>query len=204
MASLPPRQARLRFRALLAPIVLCSALLLGAACTDSGDRPTPTTGPGSVPTAPPLASVPSPTIVTGSATPTGTGTPTTGTGAAGANAGEQSYTVVAGDVLTSIAVKFDVPSAQIRTLNNLTTDTLQIGQKLRIPAKTAASGTPPPSTSPGSASTYTVKAGDTAFGIALQFDTTTEALERANSVQRGGLDNLQLGQVVKLPPPGQR
>ena len=53
-------------------------------------------------------------------------------------------------------------------------------------------------------STYTVKAGDTAFGIALQFDTTTEALERANGVAKGGLDNLQLGQVVKLPPPGQR
>ena len=204
MAPLPPRQARLRFRATLAPIALCSALFLAAACTGGSDKATPTSGPGTVPTAPPLASVPSPTIVTGSATPTTTGTPTTGTGAAGANAAEQSYTVVAGDVLTSIAVKFDVPSAQIRALNNLTTDTLQIGQKLCIPAKTAASGTPPPTTSPGSASTYTVKAGDTAFGIALQFDTTAEALERANGVPKGGLDNLQLGQVVKLPPPGQR
>ncbi len=204
MISLPPRQARLRFRATLAPIVLCSALFLAAACTGSGDKPVASTGSGSVPTAPPLGVVPSPTIVTGLATPTGTGTPSTATGATGANAGELSYTVVAGDVLTSIAVKFDVPSAQIRTLNNLTSDTLQIGQKLRIPAKTAASGTPPPSTSPGSASTYTVKAGDTAFGIALQFDTTTDALERANNVPKGGLDNLQLGQVVKLPPPGQR
>ena len=52
--------------------------------------------------------------------------------------------------------------------------------------------------------TYTVKAGDTAFGIALQFDTTVQALERANSVPKDGLDNLQLGQVVKLPPPGTR
>ena len=103
-------------------------------------------------------------------------------------------------MLGSIADRFDVPSAAIRALNNLTGDNIQIGQRLRIPARV------PGTTSPDSAgvTTYTVKPGDTAFGIALEFDTTVEALERANSVPKGGLDDLQLGQVVKLPPPGPR
>jgi LysM repeat protein len=204
MATMTPlpysRQARLRSRAFVATVALLMTGLL-AACTGGTGKATPTPGAGAVPTAAPYASVPEPTIVTRlatpSPTPTGSATPTSGTGAA---APEQTYTVVAGDVLGSIADKFDVPSAAIRALNNLTGDSIQIGQKLRIPAKT------PGTTSPGATgvTTYTVKAGDTAFGIALQFDTTTEALERANGVQKGGLDNLQLGQVVKLPPPGQR
>ena len=184
----------MRSRAIFAIV----ALLVAAACGGNADKATPTAG-ASVPTAAPFASMPEPTIVTGvrAATPTTSATP-----AAGAVTPEQTYTVVAGDVIGTIADKFDVPSAQIRALNNLTSDTLQIGQKLRIPARTA--GAPLTTPPPGGVTSYTVKAGDTAFGIALQFDTTTEALERANGVAKGGLNNLQLGQVVKLPPPGQR
>lgn len=177
----------MRSRAFLATV----AILVASACSGGG-KPAP--GAGAVPTAAPFTNVPAATVVTGTATPTPSATPGT--------SGEQTYTVVAGDVLGSIADKFDVPSAQIRALNNLTTDTLQIGQKLRIPPKSAAN--PPSTPSPGGVTTYTVKQGDTAFGIALQFDTTTEALEKANNVPKGGLDNLQLGQIVKLPPPGQR
>ena len=195
MALLPPlRQARLRARLRARAFLATVAILVATACggTDLGTS-TGTT----VPTAAPYPSVPSATVVTGSPTASATGT-----AAPGGAAGEQTYTVVAGDVLTSIAAKFDVPSAQIRTLNNLTSDALSIGQKLRIPAKSA---TPAPTPTPaGSASTYVVKQGDTALGIALQYDTTVEALERANGVAAGGLTNLQLGQVVKLPPPGQR
>ena len=41
--------------------------------------------------------------------------------------------------------------------------------------------------------------GDTAFGIALQFDITVEDLEAANGVGPGGLDDLQIGQIISLP-----
>ncbi len=193
----------MRSRAFVATVALLLSGVL-VACDGNTAKATPTVGAGSVPTAAPFPAVPEPTLVTRlatpSATPTGSATPAAASGATGAAAPEQTYTVVAGDVLGSIADKFDVPAASIRTLNNLTGDSIQIGQKLRIPGRVART------TSPGSGgvSTYTVKAGDTAFGIALQFDTTTEALERANGVAKGGLDNLQLGQVVKLPPPGQR
>ena len=186
------KQASLRSRAFLATV----ALLVAAAC--GGDaRPTPTPGAGSVPTANPFPTVPEPTIVTGSGTPASSATP----GAGGAT-GEQIHTVVAGDTITGLADKYDIPSAQIRALNNLTSDALSLGQRVRIPARSTS---PVPTAAPGTGTTsHTVIAGDTALGIALKYDTTVEALERANSVAKGGLDRLQLGQVVKLPPPGQR
>ena len=192
----PPFEAdTLRSRAFLATV----ALLVSAACGGQMDKVTPTSGTAAVPTAARLASVPEPTIVTVTATTTPTPSATPG---GGAPAPEQTYTVVAGDVLGTIADKFNVPPAQIRALNNLTGDSIQIGQRLRIPAR--AAGTPPAGALPGGVTSYTVKPGDTALGIALEFDTTVEALERANGVAKGGLDRLQLGQVVKLPPPGPR
>jgi len=136
-------------------------------------------------------------VVTGGAP----GATPTGTPAAGASStGEQIHVVVAGDILSGLADKYDVPSAAIRELNKLTTDTLQIGQRIRIPARTAT----PTATLPPGVRSHKVVAGDTAFGIALEYDTSVEALERANNVAKGGLDDLQLGQIVILPPPGQR
>ena len=190
----------MRLRAILAT----GAIVALSACGGRSDTPAP--GGGGVPTAAPFVTLPEPIIVTGAATPapttSATATPAPGSPTSPGAAGEQIYTVVAGDVIGSIADRFDVPSAQIRALNNLTGDGIQIGQRLRIPARTT---TLPPAAVPGAGvTTHTVKAGDTAYGIALQYDTTVAALERANAVSAGGLNNLQLGQVVKLPPPGGR
>jgi LysM repeat protein len=44
-----------------------------------------------------------------------------------------SYVVVKGDTLYKVAVKFGVTRAQLRTLNNLTTDVLTIGQVMKLP-----------------------------------------------------------------------
>jgi LysM repeat protein len=204
MEPLPiPRQARLRSRAYVATVALLLAGVLGG-CDSGSSTATPTVGPTTVPTAAPFASVPSPTVVTrdpNAAPPAsgGTATPTPGaTAAAGAGA-ERTYTVVAGDVLGRIAAQFDVSSDSIRELNKLTGDDIRIGQTLRIPVRPQGS-----TTTEAGVTSYIVKPGDTALGIALQFDTSVEELERANGVAAGGLDNLQLGQVVKLPPPGRR
>jgi LysM repeat protein len=58
-------------------------------------------------------------------------------------AGEQAYTVKSGDSLTAIAHQFGVKVKALRAANNMQTDKIKVGQKLKIPAKTgnsAASG----------------------------------------------------------------
>jgi LysM repeat protein len=44
-----------------------------------------------------------------------------------------------------------------------------------------------------------VQAGDSGFGIALQFDTTLEALAAANGLSVDDLTNLQIGQELLIP-----
>ncbi len=77
--------------------------------------------------------IPAPSTATtaGAATPTGDA----------AVAGEQTYSVQSGDTLIKIADKFKVTVRAIRSANNLTTDRIRVGQKLKIPVKPAAAPT---------------------------------------------------------------
>lgn len=58
-------------------------------------------------------------------------------------AGESMYTVKSGDTLTSIAAQYKVTVKALRSTNNLTTDRIRVGQKLKIPSKpdTGTNGT---------------------------------------------------------------
>jgi LysM repeat protein len=62
-----------------------------------------------------------------------------GAGMADTTNGEEMYTVKSGDTLSAIARQFGVRVHALRSANNLTTDKIQVGQKLKIPAK----GAPP-------------------------------------------------------------
>ncbi len=98
------------------------------------------------------------------------------------------YTVARGDSLYSIANRFGTTVSAIRSLNNLTSDTLQIGQVLRIP--TTGSNSAPSYTN------YTVKSGDSLWSIAREYDTTVAQLRSLNNLTS---DVLQIGQVLKVP-----
>ena len=87
--------------------------------------------------------IPAPTAPANTITPV---TPTQG--AAAAAEGEQIYTVQSGDNLTKIADKFKTSVRALRSANNLTTDQIKVGQKLKIPAHTAP---PAPMASPAHA-----------------------------------------------------
>jgi LysM repeat protein len=65
-----------------------------------------------------------------------------GTTSTSAN-GEQIYTVKSGDNLTKIANHYGTTVRAIRSANNLTTDRIKVGQKLKIPGN-ATPATPPP------------------------------------------------------------
>lgn len=60
--------------------------------------------------------------------------------AADPNTGEPLYTVKSGDTLIKIASEHKTSVRAIRTANNLRTDSIKVGQKLKIPMKMADSG----------------------------------------------------------------
>jgi LysM repeat protein len=82
--------------------------------------------------------------------------PTTTTSSGGTTApvaeigpGEAVYTVKSGDTLTSIATQNKVTVKALRSANNLTTDRIRVGQKLKIPAKAdTGTNTTTPTTTP--------------------------------------------------------
>ncbi|MFM6977705.1 MAG: LysM peptidoglycan-binding domain-containing protein [Micrococcales bacterium] len=82
--------------------------------------PTATSTPTSTPT---KSATPTPTKT---ATPTKTPTPSP-------SATAKTYIVVSGDTLSRIAAKFGVSVTALKTANNLTSDTIKLGQKLVIP-----------------------------------------------------------------------
>ena len=100
--------------------------------------------------------------------------------------GGTSYTVQSGDSLYKIAGRFNTTVAELKRLNNLTSDTLSIGQVLIVPSTTTG----------GSTNTYTVQSGDSLWSIARKFNTTVDELKRLNNLTS---NNLQIGQVLKVP-----
>lgn len=115
------------------------------------------------------------------------------------------YTVAAGDTLFSIARRFNITVAELRQTNGLTTDTLRVGQVLRIPGRTPTpSPTPVPPSPPsggapaGSTSivTYQVVRGDTLSSVARRFGVTVDAIKRQNGLKSS---SLRVGQTLHIP-----
>ena len=109
------------------------------------------------------------------------------------------YTVKAGDSLWKIAMGNDLTVDHLKQMNNLTTNTIYVGQQLRI-KEGQTSSQPSQSNSQTNqsiqnAGTYTVKAGDTLWGIANDHDTTVNALKQDNHLSS---DTIYVGQVLSL------
>ncbi len=94
------------------------------------------------------------------------------------------YIVKPGDSLWLIARRYNTTVSAIQRQNNLTGDLIRVGQVLTIPV----SGTP-------SYIEYTVKAGDSLWRIAQQYNTTVQALMNLNGLTS---DLLMIGQVLKV------
>lgn len=96
---------------------------------------------------------------------------------------EITYIVQLGDSLWSIAKKYGINVNDLKSYNNLTTNLLQIGQKLLIPGTKEYK-------------TYTVKVGDTLYNIANINNTTVDELKSLNNLKN---NDLSIGQVLILP-----
>jgi len=135
-----------------------------------------------------------------------------------ADATAMTHTVKTGDLLSKIATKYGVTVADLKKWNNMKSNTIFMGQVLKIKgtnteitnnnssnvavtttekkdetvakAKTSTTGT--------DFKYYTVKSGDSLWGIANKNGTTIDALKKMN----GNSEKLQVGQKIKVPTKG--
>lgn len=109
------------------------------------------------------------------------------------------YKVRAGDSLSLIAQKHAVSVKQIKQLNQLKSDQLQIGQLLRIHAQESTTTSASSTTTKVAASvrTYEIKAGDNLWDIAKKFKIDVNTLQKFN--QLTATTGLKPGQKLKIP-----
>ncbi len=100
------------------------------------------------------------------------------------------YIVQKGDSLWSIANKYDTTVGELKSLNNLSSNLLSIGQVLKLP------GNNNQTTTDNTQNTYVVKSGDSLWLIANKYNTTVDELKKLNNLSS---NLLSIGQVLKLP-----
>ena len=96
------------------------------------------------------------------------------------------YTVKKGDSLWLIANKYGTTVDELKSANNLKSNTLSIGQTLIIPEKKENTNK----------ISYVVKKGDSLWLIANKYDTTVEKIKSSNNLKS---NTLSIGQVLVIP-----
>lgn len=104
------------------------------------------------------------------------------------------YTVKSGDTLYGIAKQYGLSVDDLKKMNNLTSNTLSINQKLLV-SGTSTGGTP----STSQYDTYVVKSGDSLWSIASKHGTTVNNLKDINNLKS---DLLSIGQKLLVPKSG--
>ncbi len=105
--------------------------------------------------------------------------------------GTFAYTIRPGDTLFSLANRFNTTVNAILAVNpGLDPNFLQVGRIICIPQMF-------PGVCPPNHIAYQIRAGDTFFSLARRFNTTVDAIRRANP----GVDpnRLQIGQTICIP-----
>ena len=128
------------------------------------------------------------------------------------SAATKNYKVKPGDGLIALSRQLNVPITTLATLNNIrTTDSLYVGQNLKVPANvdfttapnsvassTSSSNTTVSSSSSVATTNYKVKSGDTLIGIANSVGISPEELAAVNT-NFDAKARLQRGQTIKVP-----
>ena len=109
------------------------------------------------------------------------------------------YEVKSGDSLWKIARSNNTTVAALKQANNLTKDSLKVGQKLVMPAKAAATATVTTAalTTDASAQTYIVAANDTIASIAKTHGVKVEDLLKLNKMT--ATSRVRIGDKLLIP-----
>lgn len=100
----------------------------------------------------------------------------------------QTYIVKSGDTLYSIASKYGISVNTLKNYNNLTTNVLNIGQKLNIPVTSEQTSS--------NYLDYVVKKGDSLYSIASKYNTSVSDIMKINNLNTSLLN---IGMVLKIP-----
>ena len=92
----------------------------------------------------------------------------------------RTYRVKKGDTLYSISTKNGVSLSDLKRLNGISSDILRIGQVLKIPTLRQGVSTKSP---PAKVKSYTVRSGDTLWGISKKLGVSISALQKANKLK---------------------
>lgn len=95
------------------------------------------------------------------------------------------HKVVSGDTLFSLAKKYSLTVAELKSINGLTSDQIKIGQVLKVSKHSTVSNI----------TTHTVIVGDTLTSIAKKYGTTINNLKLLNNLTT---DVIKVGMVLKL------
>lgn len=118
------------------------------------------------------------------------------------------YIVQNGDYLAKISKKFNITVSAIKRVNNMKSDLIRVGQKLKLPGKVEVGEQKAPvvaakkpakkvaKTYEGSTREYVVKSGDTLGGIAYGNGINIRQLKSLNNLSK---DTLRVGQKLKIP-----
>lgn len=104
------------------------------------------------------------------------------------NTSSNEYVVKKGDTLYGIANKYNVSVDNLKNYNNLSTDSLSIGQTIKIPDNKANSNE------------YVVKSGDSLYSISRKYGVSVDELMSVNNLKS---TVLSVGQVLKIPNSGE-
>lgn len=106
------------------------------------------------------------------------------------------HTVKPGDVLGLIANRYGTSVSKIKQWNNLRSDRIQIGQKLKVGTSRQSVPIDSPKAKDSESTTYTVRNGDSLWKIANKYKgVTIEDIQRANSIG----EDIRPGQKLIIP-----
>ena len=103
------------------------------------------------------------------------------------NVNENYYIVKSGDTLYSIAKKYGLTVDELKKMNNLSSNTLSINQKLLVGNDMSIDD---------NYDVYVVKSGDTLWGIASKYNTSVDKIKDINNLYS---NNLSIGQKLLVP-----
>ena len=103
------------------------------------------------------------------------------------------HTVKSGETLGKIAQKYKCSVTDLKKWNNLKSNTIRVGQKLKVyPPENQSSST---QSTQSSGTVYTVKSGDSLWSIAKKHNVTVDHIKKLNNLKS---NNLKVGQKLKL------